>query len=188
MHLHFRLRIEDEAAQAFQLESELFFDEELTRAVNAQRPYSVKGQPDTPKHADCVYTTLSPDEQAALTVRATRAAADGGYNAGVTLGVRVPLIGDRRPHRRPASGGQDGAGTRPPRLGMRLVSRIVGRGPNPLPTSKISALPSPSCFPNAHNCVPRGDRLVSNHRSFPRFITDDASTSIAMPISRLSRT
>ncbi|HEX8904290.1 MAG TPA: hypothetical protein VF771_05570 [Longimicrobiaceae bacterium] len=88
VHLHFRVRVEDGGAQPREAMSELFFDEASARAVHERSPYSAKGQPDTPNHTDCVYTTLSAGEQAGLTVRATQAA-DGGYDAHVTLGVRL---------------------------------------------------------------------------------------------------
>lgn len=81
VHVHFKLRIGDREVM-----SELFFDDDVSRAVHTRPPYDAKGAPDTPNAVDCEYLALSPEQQAMLTLHPTPTP-DGGYAAAVTLSV-----------------------------------------------------------------------------------------------------
>jgi protocatechuate 3,4-dioxygenase beta subunit len=55
VHIHFKVRSAAGASSAYEFTSQLFFDDTLTDQVQAQSPYSAKGQRDTRNAADSIY-------------------------------------------------------------------------------------------------------------------------------------
>lgn len=87
VHVHFKLRLFAGARATYEFTSQAFFDEVLTSAVHARPPYSTRGERDTHNADDFYYTSLTPPERAALTLRATRGVS--GYAGVINLGVQV---------------------------------------------------------------------------------------------------
>jgi protocatechuate 3,4-dioxygenase beta subunit len=83
VHVHFKLRIGGR-----EIMSELFFNDDVSRAVHTRPPYAAKGAPDTLNAVDCEYVALSPELQAALTLHPI-ATPDGGYQAEVVIPIRL---------------------------------------------------------------------------------------------------
>ena len=55
VHIHFKVRTEPEAAAGYELTSQLFFDDEVSRTVYAAEPYSSKGAQDRTNERDGIY-------------------------------------------------------------------------------------------------------------------------------------
>ena len=58
VHIHFKVRINATADQAYEFTSQLFFDEALNDQVHAQPPYAAKGQRNTFNSEDGIYNDL----------------------------------------------------------------------------------------------------------------------------------
>ena len=52
VHIHFKVRTEPEAEAGYELTSQLFFDDDVSRQVYAAAPYSSKGAQDVPNESD----------------------------------------------------------------------------------------------------------------------------------------
>ncbi len=87
VHVHFKVRLFAGATAAYEFTSQLFFDEAITDTVHATSPYAARGRRDTRNDDDGIYSSLSPAEQAALTVRAANTAA--GYEGALDVVVRT---------------------------------------------------------------------------------------------------
>ncbi|HEV8489461.1 MAG TPA: intradiol ring-cleavage dioxygenase [Candidatus Limnocylindrales bacterium] len=55
VHIHFKVRTEPDADAGYELTSQLFFDDELSRQVYAAEPYSQKGAQDMTNDRDGIY-------------------------------------------------------------------------------------------------------------------------------------
>jgi len=87
VHIHFKLRLFAGSTKSYELTSQLFFDESLTDAVHAHRPYNSRGTRNTRNANDGIYNELSPSQKAALTLQAAKAG--NGYEGVVNFGVQV---------------------------------------------------------------------------------------------------
>lgn len=55
VHIHFKVRTEPEADAGYELTSQLFFDDDVSRQVYAAAPYSSKGAQDVPNESDGIF-------------------------------------------------------------------------------------------------------------------------------------
>jgi protocatechuate 3,4-dioxygenase beta subunit len=55
VHIHFKIRTQTVAAQAYEFTSQLFLPEDLTDQIHGQSPYSAKGRRDTLNERDGIY-------------------------------------------------------------------------------------------------------------------------------------
>ncbi len=55
VHIHFKVRTDAAAGQAYEFTSQFFFDDELSKQVYMEEPYAAKGQPNTPNTRDGIY-------------------------------------------------------------------------------------------------------------------------------------
>jgi protocatechuate 3,4-dioxygenase beta subunit len=55
VHIHFKVRTEPEADAGYELTSQLFFDDDVSRGVYAAEPYSSKGAQDVPNESDGIF-------------------------------------------------------------------------------------------------------------------------------------
>jgi protocatechuate 3,4-dioxygenase beta subunit len=55
VHIHFKVRTEPEAEAGYELTSQLFFDDDVSREVYAAEPYSSKGAQDVPNERDGIF-------------------------------------------------------------------------------------------------------------------------------------
>jgi protocatechuate 3,4-dioxygenase beta subunit len=55
VHIHFKVRTEPEAEAGYELTSQLFFDDDVSRGVYAVAPYSSKGAQDVPNESDGIF-------------------------------------------------------------------------------------------------------------------------------------
>jgi protocatechuate 3,4-dioxygenase beta subunit len=81
VHIHFKIRAEAGAGQAYEFTSQLFFDDTFTDQVYAQEPYASKGQRDRLNAQDGIYRNGG--DQLTL----TPSAANGGYEANFVIGL-----------------------------------------------------------------------------------------------------
>jgi protocatechuate 3,4-dioxygenase beta subunit len=80
VHIHFKIRTDPEAAQAYEFTSQLFFDEALNDQAHSQEPYASKGTRDTLNSRDGIF-----DDQLVLTVSETAQ----GYVANFDIGLQI---------------------------------------------------------------------------------------------------
>jgi protocatechuate 3,4-dioxygenase beta subunit len=55
VHIHFKVRTDPDAESGFELTSQLFFDDDLSRQVYATEPYASKGAQDLPNEQDGIF-------------------------------------------------------------------------------------------------------------------------------------
>jgi len=55
VHIHFKIRTEPEAEAGYELTSQLFFNDDVSRGVYAAEPYSSKGAQDVPNERDGIF-------------------------------------------------------------------------------------------------------------------------------------
>ena len=55
VHIHFKVRTEPEAEAGYELTSQLFFNDDVSREVYAAEPYSSKGAQDVPNEGDGIF-------------------------------------------------------------------------------------------------------------------------------------
>jgi protocatechuate 3,4-dioxygenase beta subunit len=55
VHIHFKVRTEPDADAGYELTSQLFFDDDVSRQVYAAEPYSSKGAQDVENESDGIF-------------------------------------------------------------------------------------------------------------------------------------
>lgn len=55
VHIHFKIRVTDDAGESYEFTSQLFFDPDQIEEIYALDPYAAKGLPDTPNSRDNIY-------------------------------------------------------------------------------------------------------------------------------------
>jgi protocatechuate 3,4-dioxygenase beta subunit len=83
VHIHFKIRTEPDAGSGLELTSQLFFDDDVSRAVFEQPPYADRGPQDTPNAQDMIF-----GDGGALLTLAVVPTADG-FRADMPIGVLV---------------------------------------------------------------------------------------------------
>jgi protocatechuate 3,4-dioxygenase beta subunit len=83
VHIHFKVRTDPDADQGLELTSQLFFDDDVSRAVFEQPPYADKGAQDTPNANDMIFQ----DGGEVLTLALVPTAS--GFSAEMPIGVLV---------------------------------------------------------------------------------------------------
>jgi protocatechuate 3,4-dioxygenase beta subunit len=87
VHIHFKLRLYAGSTKTYEFTSQFFFDDMLTDTIQAEAPYSAKGQRDVRNAGDGIYNSLSTAERKVLTLTTS---SDGGVFSGViNLAVSV---------------------------------------------------------------------------------------------------
>lgn len=87
VHIHFKLRLYAGSSKAYEFTSQFFFNDALTDSVYTQSPYGSRGSRDTRNANDGIYNSLSANDKAGLTLRASNTA--DGYAGVINLGVNV---------------------------------------------------------------------------------------------------
>ena len=85
-HIHFKIRTEPEARRGFEFTSQLYFSDELTDRVYADRPYSARGLRTARNHHDRIFRRGG--DQLMLAPAPTPTG--DGYEATFAVGVNVP--------------------------------------------------------------------------------------------------
>lgn len=101
VHIHFKIRVEHEGS-AYELTSQLYFDEEINDAVMAEAPYSARGERTVRNQTDQVYNGtglgVGPDTTPPLdgmapgaqtTVKLSRMETGRGYSGVLRVGVMM---------------------------------------------------------------------------------------------------
>jgi protocatechuate 3,4-dioxygenase beta subunit len=83
VHIHFKIRGQDEAGAGYDFTSQLFFDDSLTDLVYAQAPYASKGERTVRNDGDRIYL----DGGNQLTLKPTQSAE--GYAATFEIGLQL---------------------------------------------------------------------------------------------------
>ena len=99
VHIHFKIRVQDERA-AYELTSQLYFDEEINDAVMGEAPYNARGERTVRNQVDQVYNGtglgIGPDATpppngtapgAHTTVKLSRMETGRGYSGVLSVGV-----------------------------------------------------------------------------------------------------
>ena len=84
VHIHFRIRLFDDAQTTFDFISQLYFDEVVTDQVHAQAPYDARGTRDTLNAEDGIYTQNGSGAQLLLALRSD---GTGGWIGGFDVGL-----------------------------------------------------------------------------------------------------
>ncbi|HEU0302853.1 MAG TPA: intradiol ring-cleavage dioxygenase [Longimicrobium sp.] len=105
VHIHFKIRRDASASQAYEFTSQLFFDDALTDQVHARPPYAAKGERDLRNARDGIYQEAGDQLLLALTP------AGAGYQAAfaIALDLSDAEVGGEDRMGRPG-----GPGGRPP--------------------------------------------------------------------------
>jgi protocatechuate 3,4-dioxygenase beta subunit len=83
VHIHFKVHTDPDAASGRELTSQLFFDDDVSRAVYAGEPYASKGAQDVPNERDEIFGQS--DGTTLLDVQPS----GGGYAATLSTALQV---------------------------------------------------------------------------------------------------
>lgn len=90
VHIHFKIRLDPDAAQGYDFTSQLFFDDDFTDAVYAEAPYAARGPRSTRNEQDGIFR----GSEDLLTLEVEEAEdAEDGYTAEFAIGLDLAGAG-----------------------------------------------------------------------------------------------